>query len=234
MPRVAKMNEFRIEEVEGVECVIFKTNGKTELEVIVDRLTWFGYLNKYSWTVNGNKNNTGRGSLEVKASINGVSKSIYRFIAETEFGELFTYGREIDHINLNPLDNRVCNLRPVSPRFNSNNKNRKNIYVQNNGTRFKASMNIDGVNHYKLFMTIEEAENYRDNVLIPLKEKEIIKLQKRDRDIEFERGLMSKIEHGELDEILEILNKHNIPIGGNYETNFQRMDGEESTKMQVL
>lgn len=209
------VNSFKYAEIDGEVVVIFTTNGKYKVDVIVDEDYWVNYINKYSWTACRKAD----GRFEVRTNINGASKILYRLIAEKVYGELLIYGRQIDHKNRNHLDNRKSNLRPVCQRLNTNNITSKNehIFTVKNNTKkrgyfetYKVNMNINGESYYEHFKTIEEAELYRDMVLYPLKAQEMLNIMKKDRDIEFERGLLLKIQSNELDEVYQILGKYNI------------------------
>lgn len=211
-------NTFKQDIFEGEKVVIFTTNGKYTYDVMVDERIWFEYLHMHSWTVNKKAD----GRLEIKTSIKSVSKALYRIIAEKEFGEILTYNRQIDHINRNALDNRIKNLRPVCQRFNANNISSKRDLIFFRRHRYKNKLyekgvyvvqtNINGEIYIKSFTTMNAAEEYRDNVIKPLKEKELEKIVKKDRDIEFERGLLMKLQHGELDEIKSVLLKYGLTI----------------------
>ena len=96
---------------------------------------------------------------------------------------MLTYGRHVDHINRNFSDNRVSNYRSVTARFNLTNVSTKtdNIYSSKNGKRFKCHMNIDNQIYFKWFSSFEEAKKYRDDYLIPLKEKSKRNVKERKR-----------------------------------------------------
>ena len=205
-----KENKYKSIEIDGKEYIEFVTNGKYSEKVIVDKDMWFEHLNKYSWTITGKINLNSAKS--VKTSIKGVSISLSIFIIRCIYKELFTYNREIDHINTNPLDNRLENLRIVNRRINMANQN--NNILQHCGKSGKkcwqVHVNLDGIKYAKYFKTYIEAEKYFEDFVIPSKLETIKKLEKKDRDIEFERGLISKIDNGELRDILEILSKYKI------------------------
>lgn len=204
-PFLKAINPYRYEMYEGEEVVIFTTRGKYMRDIIVDKRTWEEYLYQYSWT--GNENGS---SFSAKTSIKGTSISLRRIIFEREFPVLMTYGREVDYINRNELDNRVANIRSVTARFNGTNvtTTKQNVYFQQG--RWKCHMNIDGKIYVEMFDTKQEALDYRNNVLMPIKKKKQKEMLKKERSIEFERGLMLKLEAGEKDEVLAILEKYGI------------------------
>lgn len=208
--------------LDGEKCIIIFTGGKHQVNAVVDEHTWQKYLHQYHWTATKNKNNY----VTVKTSINKHSKSMYRMIIENEYSELDYWGRTIDHINNNPLDNRVSNLRIYNNKLNSTNVKSKYqdvgmqmiypSYSQVNGTKviagYKLHTNVFDETIYKYFKTVDEAKKYRDSTVIPYIESKIIELTKKTRDIEFERGLRDKISSNEIDEIERILEKYNIVI----------------------
>lgn len=57
-----------------------------------------------------------------RISFKGYPVRVYRLIYYLEFGILSTRDQHIDHINRDKLDNRIENLRIVTPRQNSNNR----------------------------------------------------------------------------------------------------------------
>lgn len=181
------------------------------MTVLADKETWFSYLHKYSWTASNIYNKS-----YIKTSVKNSSKQIQRLIAEYEFDEIDYFGRTVDHINGDSTDNRLLNLRCVSQLTNSKNGSSKagvDKYIYKNGKNYKVHMMIQYKSYHKSFITLEEAVEYRDNVLMPLKEEANIALLKKERDIEFERGLRDKISYGENDEIINVLQKYGVLEG---------------------
>lgn len=212
------MNKFKYIVLNNEKCVLFTTSGKYKKEVLVDSSTWDSYLNKYNWTVINRPNYP-----IIKTSINKLSVRIYRLIIEKEYSELDYWGKSIDHINNNSLDNRLRNLRIYTSKLNSTNvssKNKKNdmhlIFAQYSKTKkrgiyingYKVQTNIFDEVIYKHFGTIQEAKDFRDQFVIPYIEKKISDMEKKNRDIEFERGLRDKLQNGELGEVRHILEKY--------------------------
>lgn len=218
-------NPYRIYESDGNRYIVFQTVGKNRYEVLVDEQAWKRYLSSYSWTAIKDKNR-----ITVKTSINKQSQSIWRVIIEHEYNELDYWGTTIDHINNNPLDNRLENLRI----FNAAILNNTNIsskyeksgmqYIHRMGseehpTGYKIHYNIAGETFYKNFSVAEyggvkeainAAKEYRDDVVMLHRDKVIKRMLKKTRDIEFERGLRDKLDSNEKEEVLGILRKYGI------------------------
>ncbi len=222
MPRKSKeKNLFEYITYEGQECVRFQTVGKYKENVIVDRKSWDEYLSKHTWTVTmqGKRPST-------KTSINKQTTFLWRLIIEKEYGELDAWGTTIDHINHDPLDNRKTNLRIYnSAILNSTNisskfegEDRQYIHKVNSG--YKIHYNLAGKTFYWGSFSASEyggdekalkaARDYRDEIVIPHREKVIDEMKRKTRNVEFERGLRDKIAEGEQEEIIEILKRYKI------------------------
>lgn len=214
-------NLYRIINIDNKEYIEFTTGGKHQFNVIVDKSTWEKYLHKYHWTVINKENGK---YIQVKTSIKKHSVRIYRMIIENEYDEIDYWGNTIDHINNNPLDNRLENLRIYNAKLNSTNILSKNIsndlhlifpqYTVNKDRKtingYKVHTNIFDETIYQHFKTLDEAKKYRDEIVIPLTISKVEEMKKKTRDIEFERGLRDKINNNEVEEVLTILKKYNI------------------------
>ena len=210
-------NPFEYLVYQGEDCVKFQTVGKRKCEVIVDRKTWDQYLSGYSWTA------IQQGSrITIKTSINKQSNRIWRVIVENEYDEIDYWGSTIDHINNDPLDNRLSNLRI----FNAAILNTSNVaskyaeddmqYIHKVLGGYKIHYNVAGKTFYHFFgstkygsesSALSAAKSYRDKYVRNERESAISEMIRKTRNIEFERGLRDKIAAGEIDEIVNILRK---------------------------
>ena len=184
-PKKIPDNIFKEIVYDGEECVLFQTVGVNKVDVIVDRKLWYELLKNFSWTaIKSGKRVT------VKTSINNTSISIWKVIINNTRSELDTWGTTIDHINNNPLDNRLSNLRL----YNSAILNSANIaskyrcddmhYIQPQKSSgkingYKVHYNVGGNVYYKHFgikeyktkiAALEAAKKYRDEECIHSKE----------------------------------------------------------------
>lgn len=218
-------NPYEEKIIDGEECVVFQTVGKEVHNVIVDKRPWYEYLKQYSWTAI--KSGT---RINVKTSIDKQSNRLWRVIVEHEYDELDWWGSTVDHINNNPLDNRICNLRLYNAAIlNSTNISSKYEksdmqYIHRNGSKakpsgFKIHYNLAGKTFYKNFSisdygsaerAIEAAQRYRDEIVVSERKQVIDEMIKKTRTIELERGLRDMLKAGEKDEVIMILKKYGI------------------------
>lgn len=215
MPR-SKVNPHHVENRDGEDCVVFTTDGKTQVEVIVDLTLWEKLLHQYHWTAiqKGKKADL----VEVKSTKKNQSKNIARIIVEEsgKFCELDYFGKTVDHINHKRWDNRLKNLRLCNPLENANNigstqeaEGMEMIFQQKSGS-WKVHAKFWDTTYYRNFQTLEEAKRYRDTEVKPDIERRRPELAKKIRDVEFERGLRDKLDNGERTEVLEILRRHGV------------------------
>jgi hypothetical protein len=131
-----EFNENRLKEIlnspilrnENNECIIELFNKKKEKvgETIVDEEDYYN-LKQYSWYKSHNY---------VCGTVNKKIVNLHRFIMN------YTGENIVDHINNNPLDNRKCNLRIVTPTQNNmNRKSTKNSSSQYIGVNFDKTIN---------------------------------------------------------------------------------------------
>lgn len=204
-------NDYKELVIDNTDCIEFITDGKYKVNVLVDKRTWHEYLCEYHWTAI-KKNNY----FSIKSSKDKHSVRLHRVIIEHEYSELDYWGNTIDHINNNPLDNRLANLRIYNSKLNATNIKSKFISDNNHlihlqpGGGYKIHTNVFDETIYMNFQTLEEARTHRDQVVLPYIESRIAVMKKKSRDIEFERGLRDKLDNNEKNEVLEILAKYKI------------------------
>lgn len=226
MPRRSVLtNPFEYIKYEGQSCVRFITAGQHKFPVIVDQSSWDSYLCNHTWSVSLDKKS---GRVSVKTSIDNQTTFLWRFIIEHEKDELDYWGTTIDHINNDPLDNRLSNLRIYNAMLNGTNvsskfddDDRRFIHEITSGAGgFKIHYSLGGKPYYLGFFSIAEygsrdaalgaAKAYRDKYVIPDRERKIEEIKYKLRSIEFERGLRDKIAAGEINEIIDVLKKYNV------------------------
>jgi hypothetical protein len=109
--------EFNNKEItrnsDGFAIINIYNKNKKELtgEVIVDDDKWYE-LSKISWYFKNDKK-------YVVGYVNGKNITMHRYLMNAP------EGIPIDHKNQNGLDNRICNLRPITDSANSHNRKKK-------------------------------------------------------------------------------------------------------------
>lgn len=95
-----------------------------------------------------------------RINISNKTVFIHRLVAYAYLGLDITDSKiQIDHINRDPSDNRVCNLRLVTNQQNSFNQ-KANGYSKHTSGKYQAYIKVNGVSEYLgLFLTPEEAHN---------------------------------------------------------------------------
>ena len=153
---IEKGNEELKKRNQDGQCIVehFNRKGKKIAESIVDE-NKYNELIQYKWSLSNNYPRT---------KINGKMVTLSRYIMKYEGDDY------IDHINNNPLDNRVQNLRVVSPQQNALNKSSaRNSSSKYTGVswykkynKWKASIRVNGKNtHLGYFENEVDAFNAR-------------------------------------------------------------------------
>jgi hypothetical protein len=131
---------------------------------------WLNYDEQYAVSEDGDVMNRKRGNI-LKGFLNrggyllvkiyNKNIAVHQMIAQMFCPKIDAAGLEVDHINRDKTDNRVCNLRWVDKSTNLRNKNSKNISIHKNGYRvaFVARGKYIYQRHFK---TMEEAVVARD------------------------------------------------------------------------
>tara|TARA_R110002020_G_scaffold182703_1_gene378396 strand:+ start:599 stop:1063 length:465 start_codon:yes stop_codon:yes gene_type:complete len=134
----------------------------------------FEYLRDKGWTYNPETGRIFNSRGEVcSTNLNGYVKcniSIYKkgkiFKSYSLLGHHFAWFwvngnieiNNIDHINRNKVDNRICNLRNVTRQVNQWNNNGKGYYYNKAAKKYKAQIVINcNVKYLGLYDTPEEA-----------------------------------------------------------------------------
>jgi len=138
----------------GKDEPVVRIHTRSGRVVLFDREN-FDLVAPYSWSING------LGYARGTALLPGIPKNIamHRLIMGLFAGD----PREVDHINGNPSDNRVCNLRICTHADNMRNRAKhrtRNKYkgVHKEGARFRAAIRANGESiKVGVFDTEEEA-----------------------------------------------------------------------------
>ena len=128
-------------------------------------------------------NTTGYIRIDINNKLMLLHRLVYLF-HNPDWDIVFSHDNEIDHINGNPLDNKIQNLRIVNQSQNQQNKTHhkgrpiKGVYFCKRNNKWKASWRIDKKQKGKYFKTEEEALEHRAKMVElyythdPLKRKE--------------------------------------------------------------
>jgi hypothetical protein len=109
----------------------------------------------FSWVNDGNGYPVG--------SINGRNKHLHIYIWELA-GKTIPKGLEIDHINRDKSDCRLCNLRLATRSVNSHNRPSKNVSLYKDGKRWRGRVKVNGKQLNRICSTREEAAQWVDSV----------------------------------------------------------------------
>lgn len=97
---------------------------------------------------------------------------VHRIIWYLNFGTI-SKDLVIDHINGNPLDNRLENLRLTSQQVNNSNRSMQSnnqsgktgVYFEASSEKWKVQWIEDGKSKTKRFISFDDASRYRDKVI---------------------------------------------------------------------
>lgn len=116
-----------------------------------------------------------RGAL--RCTINGKTLMVHRILYEKYHCVELTRELDVDHIDRNPSNNKISNLRVVSRQQNMQNTThhkdsttkQKNIYWHKQTNKYQVRIQVDRkFKHFGLFNTIEDAIKKRDEMYIEL------------------------------------------------------------------
>jgi hypothetical protein len=145
--------------MEFIEICYLETNFRIYLSGIVYRLLKGSgpYGKKGEWVITTKLLNK---SGYYRTDISNKHILVHRLIAYAYLGLDITNSKiQVDHINLDRSDNRVCNLRLVTHQQNQFNTNAKGYYKTKYG-RYQSEIIANGVYEYLgTYATLEEARN---------------------------------------------------------------------------
>lgn len=133
------INKYTIKDNYSLLTIIDTKGRTTEVIVDTDKVE---HLKHYSFRLNGN------GYIKTKQNI---------YLHQLIYGD--TNNMEIDHINRNKLDNRLCNLRLCTHKDNCKNRMKTELQGITKLKRLKSKPYQVRVNnkHYGYYSTLEEA-----------------------------------------------------------------------------
>jgi hypothetical protein len=115
-------------------------------------------IGQYAWRV------TARGYVEASSYFADEPRTIklHRLVMSA-----LQSAEQVDHINRNPLDNRVDNLRFVDPSTNIRNTDRVDNakHIRYHKGYYELRLTINGINYNKTFNTLEDAQYERQHIL---------------------------------------------------------------------
>jgi hypothetical protein len=120
---------------------------------------WALRISQYAWRV------TNRGYVEASSYFEGEPKTIklHRLVMNA----LDQPDWQVDHINRNPLDNRVCNLRFACNSVNARNTSRveNSKHIRLHKGYYELRMSVAGATYNRVYKTLQEAEHARQELL---------------------------------------------------------------------
>ncbi len=136
-----------------IDCIYFNDTIRCYRNGVVERL----FRNCY-WKI---VENTGNCKGYDTIGINGKMISRHRLMAYCFLGLNDIVGDKIgtdliDHIDNNPLNNSVANLRIATPSINQQNRKHKGYYFNKKRGLFKSQIWLDGKNIYLGYYATEE------------------------------------------------------------------------------
>tara|TARA_R110000803_G_scaffold4467_1_gene15036 strand:- start:32 stop:511 length:480 start_codon:yes stop_codon:yes gene_type:complete len=141
----------------------------TDFKYEEDKMYRYNKKHKKWICCNDNKSNTRYIQIKINKRMYYLHRIIYKYFNEEWDITDISTNNQIDHININPFDNRIENLRVVNQSQNQRNKNKlkncssiyKGVSLYKRDKKWKAQITINGKSkHLGLFETEEEAHKY--------------------------------------------------------------------------
>lgn len=154
---------------------------------------------------------------------NAKTLKIHQLVAISFLNHTSNINRKIvvDHINNNPLDNKLCNLQVISQRENSS-KDKKNKSSKYTGVKFcknsnnyRSSIRVNGKNiHLGMFDSQEEASFYYQNAIKAIENGEEINHKRKEGTSKYKGVSFSKKDKKWISEYYDNKNRKSKRIGG--------------------